>query len=202
MMMEVGDFERKDGYYNEKLQPVDEKICELLKQRKELAEGNPGHPLKVVVKEWAEKYGFYEEYLHTVFSTLKLEDRYKPRVKPNEFRCQIPVMRSAEQLGVFYSVVTVRQYSNASVAILSADWEESFNLHYSERIHREFVLEIQGDQPYDCRMENGSGTTGKMSQNFIISPPLPDDLSNIEFRVRAYNDYGKEDPVGPDIVLV
>lgn len=202
MMMEFKRHERKDGYYNENLLPIDEKICELIHQRRVVSEGNPGHPLKAMVTDWAEKHNFYEEYLHAVFSTLNLEEIYKPRVKPEEFRYNLPVMRSAEQLGVFYSVVTVRQYSNASVAVLSADWEESFNLHYSERIHREFVLEIQGDQPYDCRMENGSGTTGKMSQNFIISPPLPDDLSNIEFRVRAYNGYGKEDPVGPEIVLV
>ncbi|GGH71500.1 hypothetical protein GCM10007362_08680 [Saccharibacillus endophyticus] len=201
-MMEVGDFERKDVYYNEKLQPVDEKICGLLKQRKELAEGNPGHPLKVLVKEWAEKYGFYEEYLHTVFSTLNLEDMYKPRVKPNEFRCQIPVMRSAEQDGVFYSVVAMRQYDNASVVVLSADWEEEFDLHHSERTHREFTLEIGGDQEYDCRMQIGSGTTGKMSYNYIISPALPDHLAEIEFRVRAYIGVGKENPVGPEFVLV
>lgn len=121
-MMEFEGFERQDAYYDERLQPIDENICELLKQRKALSEGNPGHPLQALVNEWAEKYGFYPEHLHAVFSTLSAEELHKPRIKPNGFRCQLPVMRSAEQGDFFYSIVALRQYDNASVVVLSADW--------------------------------------------------------------------------------
>ncbi len=145
-MIEVGEFERRDGYYNEELQPIDEKICGLLKPRKALSEGNPGQPLK--------------------------------------------------------ATVTMRQYDNASVVVLSADWEEALNLHHSERTHHEFALKISGDQDYDCRMQTGSGTTGKMSYNYIISPALPDDLSGIEFLVQAYNGHGKENPGGAEFILL
>ncbi|WP_172196449.1 hypothetical protein [Saccharibacillus qingshengii] len=51
-------------------------------------------------------------------------------------------------------------------------------------------------------MMNGCGrSTGKMSNNYIISLPLPDDLSGIEFRVRAYEDPTKKKPPGPEILL-
>ncbi|NGZ74354.1 hypothetical protein [Saccharibacillus alkalitolerans] len=196
--------ERPDGYYDERLMPIDERICELLQRRKEISEGNPGHPSKARIAEWSEKYGIYENLLDSIFGSLASEEHYKPEVRPIGFRCRIPVLRTAEQSDIFYSIVTVRQYENASVAVLSADWEEvepEYDEYPRERSHKEFELSVSGETDYDCRMHRGAGTTGKMSLNYVISPPLPDDLTGISFRVRAYEDYGKQKPLGPEIVL-
>lgn len=203
-MMEVEPSERPDGYYDKRLRPIDEQICELLQQRKDISEGNPGHPPKADIKKWSEKHGFYEMYLHALFGTLSSEQHYKPEVKPSGFRYQIPVLLTAEQADIFYSIVTLRQYENASVAVFSADWEaieKEKNDSPWDRTYREFELEVSGDVEYDCRMNGGSGTAGKMSTNYVISPPLPDDLSGIEFRMRAYEDHTKQKPLGPEIVL-
>ncbi|GGO03921.1 hypothetical protein [Saccharibacillus kuerlensis] len=200
-MMEAESNEREDGPYNEKLKPIDKQICELLKQRKDISQGEPGQPQKALIAEWSGKYGFYEDYLQSIFGTLANEAVYKPLVVPTGFRRQVPVLRSAEQNNIFYSIVTVRQYDNASVIMLNADWEEEENLRHSERTHWECVLEVTGDQEYDCRMRNGSGTNGQMSQTFVISPPLPEDLLDIVFRVRVYEEYGRKKPLGPEIIL-
>lgn len=197
---------RPDGHYDERLRPIDEQICELMRQRKKLTDGKPGQPLSETVVEWAEKYGFYENFLYVIFNTMDSEEIYKPEVRPENFRYQLPVRLSAEQDGTFYLIATMRQYDNASVVALSADWhEEEPSLDDYEgrfnREHREFVLEVAGDRPYEYRAGSGAGTIGKMSQNYVISPTLPDDLSGIEFRVRGYEGYGRMNPLGPELTL-
>ncbi len=204
--MNMMPYEHPDGYYDERLLPIDEQICELMQRRKELTHGNPGEPHKAALEEWAEKYGFYEQFLYSVFNTMNAEAIYKPRVKPENFRQQIPVMRSAEQEGVFYLIATMRQYENASVVVLSADWEELDLLpedfdHPRRRSYKQLALQIRGGKAYDCREDSGVGTLGKMSQNYIISPSLPDDLSGIEFCVQAYDGLRNAKTVGPEVVL-
>lgn len=199
-------YEQPDGHYDERLRPTDEQICELMERRKKLTDGKPGRPPKAMIAEWAEKYGFYENFLYAIFNNMDSEELYKPEVKPENFRYQLPVRLSGEQGGIFYSIATMRQYDNASVVVLSADWHEEepplddYDGRFN-REHREFVLEIAGDRPYECRAGSGAGTMGKMSQNYVISPALPDDLSGIEFRVRGYEGYGRMKPLGPELTL-
>lgn len=37
-------FERPTEYYDEKLLPIDEELCSLLQQRKQVSHNNPGYP--------------------------------------------------------------------------------------------------------------------------------------------------------------
>lgn len=46
--------DRPAEHYDERLLSIDEKICSLLKQRKELSD-NPGYPQLEVISNWAEK---------------------------------------------------------------------------------------------------------------------------------------------------
>ncbi|PGP31625.1 hypothetical protein CN989_29265, partial [Bacillus cereus] len=41
MIMKTMSFERPTDYYDDRLYTIDEKICELLKERKELSGGDP-----------------------------------------------------------------------------------------------------------------------------------------------------------------
>ena len=47
MIMQRMPFERPTDHYDERLSSIDEKICSLLKERKDLSNGNPGsHQMK------------------------------------------------------------------------------------------------------------------------------------------------------------
>ncbi|MBM7568898.1 hypothetical protein [Paenibacillus sacheonensis] len=179
-------FERPAEHYDERIYPIDERICELLGQRKDIARDDPGYPPFAYIAKWAEEHGLFEDYLKAVFGVLGTERHFKPQAVPTGFRKHIPVLRSAEHGGMFYAVNAVRQYANASVVTLHIEWdsiEETLSSADRSRLHFELCV----GEGYDCRFESGGSHGGSSSSCYVVSPPLPDDLSGIvfDFRERA-----------------
>ncbi|MBP1081393.1 MULTISPECIES: hypothetical protein [Bacillus] len=85
-------FERPTDHYDERILSINEQICALLKQRKEISNNNPGFPPLEEISRWAEEYGHYEELLRSIFLTLMDEDEFRPVVEPKDFRKYIPVL--------------------------------------------------------------------------------------------------------------
>lgn len=79
-------FEHPTDHYDERLSSIDEKICSLLKERKELSNGNPGFPPDEAISNWAKQNGLYPDYLNSLFSSMMDEDEFKPRVEPTKFK--------------------------------------------------------------------------------------------------------------------
>lgn len=175
-------FEPPTEHYNEHIEEIDEQICNLIKERKDLSKNNPGFPTKQLIANWAKKYNFYEDYLNSVFAHFLNEDIYKPVIEPHGFLKNITILKSFEKDDVFYSVTFMRQYKNASVVHFNIDREDSDD--DTPRRFREpflFDLSIEGKEvDYDCRNEGGGGSGGHESYTFIVSPALPDDLSELK----------------------
>jgi len=200
--MERLPFERPADNYDERLFPIDEQLCALLKKRKDISNNNPGFPPEEAITNWAIKYDLYEDYLNSLFGSLRLEDFFKPRVEPTEFRKHLSVLKSVEINERFYSVTFIRQYENASVIRLNVDWdgtnESPIDIHH-QRQRTSFELFILGE--YDCRADGGRGSTGTNTYNFIVSPPLPDNISGLELVFREYSDITRNKPTGLEIVM-
>ncbi|TKC19626.1 hypothetical protein [Robertmurraya kyonggiensis] len=175
-------FEPPTEHYDKRIESIDEQICDLIKQRKEVSSNDPGFPSEQLISSWSEKYNFYEDFLNSVFAHFFNEDRYKPVVEPIGFLKNIPILKSFENDDVFYSVTFVRQFENASVVHFNIDREDSDD--EVPRRFREpllFDLVIEGKEvDYECRNEGGGGSGGHESYTFIVSPALPDDLSEIK----------------------
>lgn len=178
-------FERPTDYYDDRLYTIDEKICELLKERKELSGGDPGFPHDEAIYKWAKQYGFYPDYLNSLFSSMMDEGEFKPRVEPTTFKKHIPVFKTYEYKGIMYTVTFIRQYANASVVYLYSDWDSTNEAFNEVKPHSFFQLSI--DDTYDCWPEGGGGTDGHLSHHFVISPALPDNLSGISLRFKEHN---------------
>lgn len=195
-------YERPTGHYDKQLFQIDEEICSLLKKRKEMSKNNPGFPPDDAISKWAAKYQLYEDYLNSIFGTMKSEDFFRPRVDPTGFRKHLPVLKSLEIGERLYSVTVIRQYENASVVHLHIDWDGTndspFDLHQKQ--HNSF-LELVIDKQYDCRMDRGGGSPGHYSYNFIVSPPLPDDISGLDLIFKEYSDSFREKATGLEIKL-
>jgi hypothetical protein len=198
-------FERPTEHYDERIIPIDEKICALLKERKELSNQNPGFPPPENITNWAKKYGLYEDLLNSVFGTLRMEDEFKPRVEPKNFIKHIPILQSVEIDERLYTITFLRQYENATVVQLNMDWdvktedlEEDFHLRH---MHHHRALELSLGEKYECRTDSGSGSDGHFRQNFIVSPPIPDDPSGLTFVFKEYQDFSKGKPTGHEIVF-
>jgi hypothetical protein len=77
-----------------------------------------------------------------------------------------------------------------------------FHTHSKEeRFHRHSFWDLSLGEQYDCRITGGGGTEGHISYNFIVSPPLPDNLSGLDVIFREYQTPFKRKPTGVEIVM-
>jgi hypothetical protein len=199
MTMRRLPFQRPTEHYDERLLELDEQLCALLKQRMDLSGRNPGFPPDERISEWADSYGLYEDFLKAVFGTLMNEEQFRPRVEPAGFRKQIPFAQSVEKDGCFYSVVTIRQYENASVVVFHSDRDAADDTSDGRPRHRHF--ELFAGEHYDCRNEGGGGSGEHFSYKFVIAPPLPDDLKGVELVFRESKRPFRSEPTGLEIVI-
>ncbi len=193
-------FERPTEHYDERISKIDEQICEMLKLRKQLSNNNPGFPPFEYISVWAETFELYEDFLKAVFGTFRSEEYYKPIIEPSDFRKHIPVLKSVEKGSSFYTINSIRQYSNASVVTFSIDWDVNMSEVSSiSRSRSHFELQI-GEQ-YDCRMIHGGSHAGHASTNYVISPPLPDKTSGLELTFIEYIKPFSDKETGTKIVF-
>lgn len=171
-------FEPPTEHYDDRLETIDEQICDLIKQRKELSATKPSFPPKQLISRWSKKYELYEDFINGVFGHFLNEEMYRPVVEPKGFLKNIPILKSFEKDELFYSVTFLRQYENASVIHFNIDQEDSDDMFRGHH-HTWFDLSIDDGKgtEYDCRNEGGGGSRGHTSYTFIVSPALPDDAS-------------------------
>ncbi|SDM42288.1 hypothetical protein [Bacillus sp. OK048] len=190
-------FEKPTEHYDERLYPIDEQLCSLLKQRKDTSNNNPGFPPLEHISKWAEKYELYENLLRTIFGVLRDEDDFRPRVEPTNFQKYIPVLKSVEKEQCLYTVTCIRQYTNASVVNFIIEWEPG----EEEQFPRHSYWHLWLGEEYDCRQTGGGGSEGHISYNFIVSPPLPDDISGLDLIFRETLTPFKRKSTGLEIVM-
>lgn len=178
-------FERPTEHYDDRIMNIDEQICSLIEQRKVISDHNPGFPPFELISKWAADFGLYEEFLKALFGTMLNEEHFRPMVEPSGFRKYIPVLKSAECGERLYTLNSIRQFNNASVLMLHIDWNAEPETEFPAREHNHFDLFI--GEPYDCRMTTGGSRSDHAFYKFVVSPPLPDDLSGIEFRFKSYS---------------
>jgi len=188
-------------HYDKSVGLIDEKICELINERK-LISNNPGYPTADLITNWSKKYNLYEEFLDNLFIHLLNEEMYKPMEEPKGFIKNVPVLKSYENKDVFYSVTLVRQYENVSVVQLHID-KDSSEENPADRHQNTFIeLTVEDkENEYECRYEGGSGSGGHMSHDYIVSPPLPDDMTRIRLIFKEYDEPYRRKPTGLEFVI-
>ena len=196
-------FEPPTEHYDEEIEAIDEQICNLIKQRKDLSNNNPGFPTKQLIANWAKKYNFYEDFLNSVFAHFLNEEIYRPVVEPKGYLKNIPILKSFEKDDKFYSVIFVSQFENASVVHLNIDSNTIDDVsEWHQREHTHFELSIEGvETHYDCRNDGGGGTIGHETYTFIVSPALPDDISKFKLVFKEYKVPFQNKPTGFEFVI-
>lgn len=199
--MRMLPFERPTEHYDERIMELDEQICSLIKRRKEASDNNPGFPPLERIAEWTSRFGLHEAFLRSMFGTMLNEEHFRPMVEPADFRKYIPVLKSIEQKERFYTLTSIRQYSNASVIILNIDWEAPDQPFERPEIGQHYSYELFIGEGYDCRMMNGGSRSDHAFYRFVVSPPLPDDLSGIRFRFQESSGLFDKRELGEEIVF-
>ncbi|PFA62808.1 hypothetical protein CN378_17340 [Bacillus sp. AFS015802] len=193
-------FERPTDYYNDKLLPIDEELCALLQKRKEISHNNPGYPKLEDIVKWAEKYDVYEDLLRSVFGVLENEEAFKPQIEPEEFQYYRRILQAVETEECIYTVPFIKQYSNASVVHLNIDREYDESLE-KQRFHRNSFWHLEIGEGYDCRVTGGGGSQEHTSFDFIVTPPLPEDLSGLTLTFKEYGTPFQKKPTGVEVVF-
>lgn len=192
-------FRRPTTYYNEGIKQIDKELCELIKKRKEISNNDPGYPPFEYIADWAEKFDLYEDLLKSIFSSLWKDEIYKPLVEPKDYIKNLPVLKSVELDNKLFSVISIRQYSNASVVNFNIDWDNTSNPSECRSHHTHHELFIS-DQ-YDCRMISGTGGEGHFHFDYVISPPLLDNLAGVELTFKEYEFQFEDKQIGKDVVI-
>ncbi|GKV70207.1 hypothetical protein NCCP2716_27050 [Sporosarcina sp. NCCP-2716] len=195
--MEENPLECEKHEYEEHLLPIDDEICALVKKRLEQPVDHTAFPSEQMITSLAEKHGLHEELVSALFNTLEMEEYFRPRVDPVGFRKHLPVLQSVEIGDRLYSVTFVRQYKNASVVNLNADWDGTQD---SPHEYEPNTFELSIGDSYDCRMDSGSGSTGYSHTTYIVTP-LPDDLAGIDLTFTEYTDHVRKKPTGVAFVM-
>ncbi|WP_018306584.1 hypothetical protein [Desulfitobacterium hafniense] len=180
--MNAMPFHPPTDYYCKELAPLDEEICSLLAKRKELSNQNPGFPEPDLIARWSQAFGLKEYWLSIVFAHLLSEEQIHITVEPVEFLRFIPVLRSVTVDKLSHTVTYLKQYSNASIVYIETEviTSEPFGGHLG---HAMFELSIAPE--YLCTPNGGGGSGKTMQHSFVVTPPLPDDVSGVEFHFRV-----------------
>lgn len=181
-------FRPPTDYYCEDLVPIDEQICEMFAKRKEISNNNPGFPSLELISTWSKKFGLNEDWLRSIFVAYMLgEERFQTPEKPNGFLKFIPILKSIAIDSMSYTVTYIKQYSNASVVFVET--EANTSEPFVRLGHASFELFISPE--HHCRQSGGCGSGKGMQHSFVVTPPLPDDVTELEFRlsVKPLNRY-------------
>lgn len=184
--MNYDGFQRPTNHYDERVKEIDEEICRLIKQRSGTVE-DPGMPTDELIRAWAKKYDFYEDFLNGLFGHILAEAHFHPQIEPKGFVKSIPILSSFEKDALFYAITSVRQYENASVLYLSVDHDtyDADEAHLAHAmIGHDLELRVVGSNgiKYSCQNRGGGGFDGHTAFQFIIAPPLPEDLQGITLK--------------------
>ncbi|AEW07021.1 hypothetical protein Sulac_3593 (plasmid) [Sulfobacillus acidophilus DSM 10332] len=162
--------------YHEGLQSIDMATARLLKRRQKISHDLPGLPPKALVAQWAEQCQVSAHDLERVFVTLYHLSESRHRVRPEGFRAFIPLARSRSQDGATYTILSLRQYDNASVVRVTVEVENN-----APATMPGLMLDL--DAPFRAWSTHGGGSQSWIQQDFVVAPPLPDNVDGISIRL-------------------
>lgn len=182
-----GMFHPPTDYYCEILAPIDEQLCAfdeqlcaLMAKRKEASGNNPGFPGVDRISAWGQRYGLNEQMTLAVFSQLYHQDHFQPPPVPTGFRQFIPIAKFVKMDDAIYAATYMKQYTNMSVV----------NIEISLETDDETVgatpaqVDLSIGPEYTCRQDSGSSSGRSMQYSFTVTPPLPDDIAEVEFSLK------------------
>lgn len=199
--MRMMAFRPPTEHYDERLKDIDEKISALVSERYAISEGNPGFPRPESLNDWADKYDTPLRLLQHLFAFLHRRPDFRERVQPGQFLRFVPVMAAQQQDDILVMVPYIRQHNNCSVMAVEL---EGTDLDGGGFHHLDIELSIDG---YEAMSDNGQSNDRHAHQNFIVTPPIPDDEiprlnMTVEYESRSFRHREEETrhPIPPTTV--
>ena len=167
--MQMMPFHPPTEHYDERLKDIDEKISALVSERWAISDGSPGFPRSEYLTDWADKYNTPLRLLQHLFAFLHRRPDFRERIKPDQFMHLVPVMAAQQHNDILVMVPYIRQYNNCSVVAVELEGDD---LDGGAFHGLNITLSIGG---YDAISDNGQSDDRHATQNFLVTPPIPDD---------------------------
>lgn len=166
--------------YNDEAKQIDEQILRLVQQRKSVGEGKQLFPDPEIMQQWSAELGLELSEISLVLSSL---NESVPRrhfwEEPGELRGVLPIMKTTRDGDFEYALTHSMQYENLS--ILSVEIKCMKETVERISIEAPLTLVILGEAEYEVQMHGGRGGGAQVQMQFMVSPPLPEKLDDIEF---------------------
>ncbi|GLB61884.1 hypothetical protein [Cytobacillus sp. NCCP-133] len=178
------EFGRVKNEYNETFKAIDEKLLELIQERKAKTKGKRFFPPMELMEEWAKKYDMDVPEIGWFFNSL--DDRSYPFIpdEPGEIRNVLPIMRKSTVDDFDYMLTHAMQHDHCSVVTLEISYKnQDENIgHLIPRL----MLAVDGPVDYHVKRHGSRGGGGNTQMSFLVSPALPDHLDQINFALFPY----------------
>ncbi|MDB5083200.1 MAG: hypothetical protein JWN30_86 [Bacilli bacterium] len=173
----------KVGYLDE-LKEVDQKILSLLAERAKTAAGQRYMPPADLMLHWAETFHLDLSLIKWLFHGLNQMTLpvYGP-IDTGDLQTVVPIMKKIQVEECEYQLTHMMQYVHASEVILEIRANEDPVYGFSS-IRPQLILNVEPDNGYFIQTMGFQGGGNRASLKFIITPKLPEDLSELSFSLQ------------------
>ncbi|WP_019913700.1 hypothetical protein [Paenibacillus sp. HW567] len=166
--------------YNDEAKQIDAQILELFRQRKAVAGGKGLFPEMETIEQWSAEFGLEATEITFILSHL---NEARPRRhfwdESGGLIGVLPIMKTTLEGDVEYTLTHAMQYEKYSIVTLEVKYfKETVS---PVNIQPELTLAVQGDADYEVDGHGARGGGPHLQLQFMVSPPLPKDLSNVSF---------------------
>ncbi|GIO67153.1 hypothetical protein NYE48_05330 [Paenibacillus sp. FSL M7-1455] len=166
--------------YNEEVKAIDEQIIKLISTRRSMTTGKRFSPPNEQLTEWAKAFEMDELEIRLILHHL--QPQMAPHV-PNEFGPLLNVVSIMKKTVVDsceYILTHAMQHEQVSIVhveINLLDEGKSGGVHLKPNL----MLEVFSDRPFAVGRHGSYGGGSHSKLQFVVSPPLPETLEQIEF---------------------
>ncbi|MRN55564.1 hypothetical protein [Paenibacillus monticola] len=166
--------------YNDEAKKIDEQILGLIQQRKAISGGKRLFPEQEVLEQWAAKFDLELNQISLILSSL---NEGLPRRhfwdEPGLLLGVLPIMKRIVTEDFEYVLSHAMQHEKLSIVTL----EIKYLKETTDQVHIRPTLDlvVLSDTEYEVTRNHGHGGGGQIQMRFMVSPPLPNDLTSVEF---------------------
>ncbi|OPA73026.1 hypothetical protein BVG16_30605 [Paenibacillus selenitireducens] len=173
------ELRRIPNEYNETIKEIDERIIDLIYTRRSITEGRRFFPSSEQITQWSLRFQMDESQIRFIIHNL--QDQVRPIIPDEigELQNVLSIMKKSIVESCEYTLTHSMQYKNVSIVFVDIRLQnaEQREVHLKPNL----LLEIISDQQFLVRRYGSHGGGAQTEMQFIISPPIPETLDNLEF---------------------